>query len=138
MKTYKAVSTVIATLLMLIITIALAGTAYFYINSITSQATSVVIKFDPGLTFCDGTTNTINVGVRNQGTDPVNSATVDISGRDASANPIVGGPCEAAPGNLIPAGTSGSCTVTLAGSDGSNTLIASAGGTTETISIFCS
>jgi len=149
MKTYKAVSTVIATLLMLIITIALAGTAYFYITSITTSATSIVIGFDTTRTFCDGTN--IHISVKNDGTGPVDKFAVFIAGRNSAGDPFTDTECESAAGDDLNAGTADVCgggvsaTVFFDGAMvpnpvtvGTNIITARAGGSTSQISVSCS
>lgn len=72
---FKGISEVIATLLMLIITIALAGTAYLYISGyFRSSASKPVI--DPGTSYCDA--NNVNVAVKNPGVDDIHNVKVDV------------------------------------------------------------
>jgi flagellin-like protein len=63
----KGISAVIATLLLLVITIGLAMTAYFYINNIVQRSTAKVITVEPG--FCSG--GTITLVITNTGTETV-------------------------------------------------------------------
>ncbi len=97
----KGVSTVIATLLMLIITIALAGLAYTYISGVFSARTAVV--FDIIEATCPA--DYITVTVRNDGTSPSGQILVSATQPDGSSN---GGSCNIA--SLNP-GTSNSCDV---------------------------
>src|SRR3990170_4230838 len=62
----KGVSTVIATLLMLIITIALAGFAYSYISGIFGTKTGKIVGIDSAASFFSGTA--ITVALNNDGT----------------------------------------------------------------------
>ncbi len=63
----KGVSAVIATLLLLVITIGLAMTAYFYINNMVTKSTAKVVTVEPG--FC--TANTITLIITNSGTENI-------------------------------------------------------------------
>lgn len=62
----KGISTIIATLLMLIITIALAGMAYTYISGVFTARTRTIELVD---SFCVGTTG--SAIVRNLGPDTI-------------------------------------------------------------------
>ena len=64
----KGISTVIATILMLMITIALAGTAYLYISGAFTQQIQGLELVD---SFCIGTSVTLSL--RNVGTDTISS-----------------------------------------------------------------
>jgi flagellin-like protein len=75
----KGISAVIATILMLLITIALAGVAYMYIQNTFSDQTAVVLQFDPVATFCNST-GYIYIAVRNGGTTPGTLSRVLVSG----------------------------------------------------------
>ena len=74
----KAVSTVIATLLMLIITIALAGVAYTYISGVFTARTAVALSVEDA--FCDPNLNKIYVVVRNDGTTDATNVNVTVAG----------------------------------------------------------
>jgi len=152
MKTFKAVSTVIATLLMLIITIALAGTAYFYINSITDQTISVNIGFDSTRTRCSGTD--ITIVVKNDGTTPVPTDTVFIGGFNGDGGDFTGAnpmQCDPDAATQVGAGSTYSCTplpFLNAGAGGhadqaavvtagNNIITVRAGGSSSQISLNC-
>lgn len=64
----KGISTVIATILMLMITIGLAGTAYLYISGAFTQQTQGLEVVDE---FCQGGT-TATITLKNSGTNAVN------------------------------------------------------------------
>lgn len=65
----KGVSAVIATILMLLITIALAGTAYLYITGIFTSRSGVVLSVDPSsICGATGATYWINLAIKNDGT----------------------------------------------------------------------
>ena len=67
----KGISTVIATLMMLLITMALAGMAYMYISGVFTAQTQGIELVDA---YCVG--GTVNVTLRNIGTLNVNTAQI--------------------------------------------------------------
>ena len=67
-KGMKGISAVIATVLMLVITISLASTTYLYFNSAITQATQGI---EPTDTFCDN--GSVSMIIRNIGTNPITS-----------------------------------------------------------------
>ncbi len=70
----KGISPVIATLLMLVITIGLAGLAYTYISGVFTAKTAVMLTIDGTASYCDA--NYIHVFVRNDGTSISENVTV--------------------------------------------------------------
>lgn len=70
----KGISAIIATILMLMITIALAGLAYTYIIGLWGGRTGVVLSIDPAGTSCVG--DTIIVALRNDGNMDATGVTV--------------------------------------------------------------
>ena len=64
----KAISTIIATILMLIITIALAGTAYMFISGMLTSKISKTISIMGG--SCNSTKHIILI-ISNEGTDTI-------------------------------------------------------------------
>lgn len=68
----KAISTVIASILMLMITMALGGTAYLYISGTLSGKTSQTFE------LVDSVNDTITV--RNSGTETIKSFTATLDG----------------------------------------------------------
>ncbi len=72
----KGISAVIATILMLMITIALTGTAYLYITGVFGSRTSTVIAFDAA-SKCNS--DSFTVYVRNDGTDAAKNINFDIT-----------------------------------------------------------
>ena len=132
----KGISTIIAALLMLIITIALAGFAYTYITGVLTQRISVVLSLEEIATVCNGGTNAITVGVTNDGTAAIALSAITLSGTNSAGSAITSAAC-AASGNLN-AGTTVICTNTVTGSDGTNTIIVSGGGRTARGTVFCS
>jgi len=89
----KGISTVIATILMLMITIALAGTAYLYISGVFTQQTQGLEIVDA---FCVGGKDAV-ITIRNVGT-------TDISFVGATTSPFKGD-CSPATGNTARCGT---------------------------------
>jgi flagellin-like protein len=79
----KGVSAVIATILMLLITIALAGTAYLYITGIFTAKTGVVLSIDGTQSIC--TVSAINVVVKNDGTSVATLTGMTVSKPDSTA-----------------------------------------------------
>jgi flagellin-like protein len=68
----KGISTIIAVILMLIITIALAGTAYVYISGLITARTAQTISSD-----ADCVDGRIVLVVYNQGTHPINNTATE-------------------------------------------------------------
>lgn len=127
----KGISTVIATLLMLVITIALAGFAYTYISSVLQARTAVTL--DILESTCIG--NPISVTVRNEGTSP--SGTVTVSGTQPDGSTSAGAPCTIA---TINAGVSGSCSITrtVGAATGTYRIRVTAGGANPVLGIvYC-
>lgn len=120
----KGISTVIATILMLMITIALAGTAYLYISGTFTQQTAVVLEFTEAT--CTG--DPIVPTVQNSGTAQSGTVTVSATAPDGTS---AGAGCTI-PG--INPGTSGSCSIdrTLGKPIGTYTLRASVPGARAT------
>ena len=85
----KGVSAVIATILMLMITIALAGTAYLYITGIFGAKTSVVLSIDGTASTCSPAA--INLVVKNDGTAVASLSSVTITKPNGVA--FVAGDC---------------------------------------------
>ena len=71
----KGVSAIIATILMLVITIGLAGTAYVYISGMLTGKTSKTISIIDAT--CDGATNTAQVVISNDGTQNILATELD-------------------------------------------------------------
>jgi flagellin-like protein len=125
----KGVSAVIATILMLMITIALAGTAYMYISGVFTRQTSVV------LAISDSECNTtyIKAFVRNDGTATSGAINLYVDG-----SPVV---C-AATISSIAAGSEASCELARAsggigGAAGYHSLRAETTGTSARGSAYC-
>ena len=90
----KGISTVIATILMLMITIALAGTAYLYISGAFTQQTQGLEVID---SFCSGG-NAVTITVSNVGTNAISANTIRCI-QTAPPGDAVGG-CTATAGTL--------------------------------------
>ncbi len=82
----KGISTVIATILMLMITLALAGTAYLYISGSFTQQIQGLELVD---SFCTGTS--VTIVLRNVGTDTISAFTCTQTAPSGDA----GAPCTA-------------------------------------------
>jgi len=135
----KGVSTVIATLLMLIITIALAGLAYSYISGVIGGKTNVVLSVSEQ-TACS-TAGIITVYLKNDGTSPIGEDKISISGQTPSGTAIPSALCigtGVAASNIINAGNvSAQCVGTLAGGSGINQIVVTGGGSTARGSVVC-
>ena len=108
-KRLKGISAVIATILMLVITIALAGTAYFYISGIFTTQTQGIEVADA---FCNSNNQTTFV-IRNLGTNPVISVTCVQTGpsTDTTCSPGFTG-VNIAPGQTQTFSNADTCTGT--------------------------
>ena len=136
-KNTKGVSAVIATILMLMITIAMAGLAYGFISGAFTQKTGVVIEIDETGTSCSGVTITVNV--RNTGTMATNTNKVTLSGTDSTGTSITGGDCDtlAAKQDLYAGAGAKKCGKTLTGTAGTNTVVASGPSNTVSGTVYC-
>jgi flagellin-like protein len=134
----KGVSAVIATILMLMITIAMAGVAYMYISGIFTAKTGVVIEIDETATNCAGTLGTtITVYVRNTGTMKTDASKVALSGTRSDGIAIGSATCGAATLALNAGGGSVACTQPLTGTQGTNRIVAAGPTNTITGSVYC-
>jgi len=75
----KGISAIIATILMLLITVALAGTAYLFITGTFNRYTSVVLSVNGQQTNCQSSGGSLNVYVDNNGQNPAGAVTIDIT-----------------------------------------------------------
>jgi flagellin-like protein len=82
----KGISAVIATILMLLITIALAGTSYLYISGVFTSKTSVSLAIDP-TSSC--TASVFTVAVRNDGTGVASNVQIDVTLPDGTSMPTI-------------------------------------------------
>ena len=123
----KGISDVIAVLLMLIITIALAGLAYAYITGVFASRTAVVLSISGA--DCASNGGDITVYVRNDGTADSGPVSVTITGTNA-------GTCTNIP--KITAGNETSTTCTRTGSaTGYYKIRATTTGSTATGMVHC-
>jgi len=84
MRNLKGISAVIATILMLVITIALAGTTYLYFTGIFTTQTQGIEITDA---FCDSS-GSVTIAIRNLGTSSITSMTcLRTSPSSGSCNP---------------------------------------------------
>lgn len=134
----KGVSAVIATILMLLITIALAGTAYLYISGIFTAKTGVVLSIDGTQSIC--TASAMTLIVKNDGTAV---ATLTSPNAITLTNP------DSTPGSCTPTGSTltgsvnagGTFTLTCVRPAGTKVglygITISAGATSASGSIYC-
>ena len=132
----KGVSDIVAMLLMLIITIGLAGLAYAYITGVFTTRTAVVLSTDPSSSSCLPNNGAITVSVRNDGSQTSGSITITVT-PPSGATPTCGSIAS------ITAGGLGSATCGLApqtlrtGGAGYYQISASTAGSSTTGSIYC-
>jgi len=131
----KGISAVIATIMMLMITIALSGLAYMYISGIFTQKTGVVIELDETATDCPGTT--ITVYVRNVGTISTTADKVTVSGTNSQGVAIASVPCGLVGTQIVAGGGSIAC-ATRTGTQGTNRMRVSGPANTATGTVYCS
>jgi len=117
----KGVSTIIATILMLVIVISMSAFAFTYMTGIFTTTTAVVLNVDD-TSYCSGTTGTtIYVMIDSSGTSTVDANKVRISGINANGVNIAEQPCSAT-SVTINASSVYQCTNTLVGTAGFNTV----------------
>lgn len=141
----KGVSAVIATILMLLITIALAGTAYLYITGVFTSRTAVALSIDGISSTCTAGGN-LSIVVKNDGTTAasftqaaVSTGTI-ITQPNGTAYTSLQTNCYA-PSLSISAGSSNAgspiqCT-RLSTTGGSYTVSVSLAGSTASGTIYC-
>ena len=131
----KGISAIIATILMLLITIALAGTAYLFITGTFNRYTSVVLGVNGQLTTCASSGGAITAYVDNNGQNPTGAVSIDLTCPNGTT---IVADCSIA---TIPAGgtNSTSCARTLCVNQGqgSYTLVAHSGGSAATGPVAC-
>lgn len=132
----KGISTVIATLLMLVITLGLIGLAYGYISGIFMARTAIVLTIDEATTVCDATGN-ITVGLKNDGTASINLTTIELSGTKPDRTAMTKIYCNTTDTKTLLAGGTAICFNSLIGSIGTNTIRASGGGSTAVGYVSC-
>jgi flagellin-like protein len=132
----KGISAVIATILMLMITIALAGMAYMYISGIYSAKTGVVVRIDETRTSC--VAGTVTVYLKNEGTLSVAANSITVTGTRPDGTTSMGSGSCAASGNILPGNTTGfQCTTSLTSTSGTGTLRVSGAGGSTTGTVLC-
>jgi flagellin-like protein len=136
----KGVSAVIATILMLMITIAMAGVAYMYISGIFTAKTGTIVEIDESATSCTG--GSITVWVRNSGTIAFNKNLIILSGTNSAGGALTGGgACTGGTSATLNAGAGAvACdTAKLTNAlNGNNRIVVSGPSNTATGSIYCS
>jgi flagellin-like protein len=132
----KGVSTVIATILMLVITISLSAFAYAYMQGMFTREISVVLGIDES-TSC--VNNNITVLLDNSGTSIADASKIRISGTAANGTAIPETNCTtSATPVTINSGSTYQCANPLVGSAGFNTVRAKdATGRTRTSTVAC-
>ncbi|MFH7880606.1 MAG: hypothetical protein QXI09_01190 [Candidatus Aenigmatarchaeota archaeon] len=124
----KAISDVIAMLLMLVVTIGLVGLTYGYISGIFAARTAIALSIDPDSTKCIG--NTVIIFVRNDGTQ--NAGTVTVTLYNSTGSNI--GSCSI---NNVPSGGIGSCQITKPAGAGRYGIVANTTGSSTSGQIYC-
>ena len=132
----KGISAVIATILMLMITIAMAGVAYMYISGIFTRQTGVVVEIDETATTCLSN-NTIIVYVRNSGTLQTDASKVTLSGTKSDATTWASTACGAAATKINAGAGAVACAGLAAGTTGTNTIVVSGPSNTARGSVYC-
>ena len=125
---FKGISEVIATLLMLIITIALAGTAYLYISGFFKSKTSIVLSIDEGFSYCNS--SYVTVGVRNDGTVAARNIRVVVYAPDGTQEGT-------GTISLITAGNVNTTSISKTSGAGYYKVVASVSGSTAEGVVFC-
>jgi len=127
----KAISAVIATILMLMITIAITGTAYLYVSGVFGSRTSVLLAIDQR-SSCRG--NNLFVYVRNDGSNVAGNTSIDITYPNGT---IFNSQCFI---DQISAGNSNSATCPISSPllSGFYQVKASSTGSSATGTIYCS
>lgn len=123
----KGISPIIATILMLMITIALAGTAYLYISGAFERQIQGIELVD---SYCTG--GTVSFVIRNLGTTPITTLT-------CSQTAPAGDTCSFSGVNIAPGGTQ-TLTDTCSGSGGRSCVyrITPPVGRSIQATVFCS
>ena len=131
----KGISTVIAALLMLVITIALAGFAYTYITGILNQRTAVVLDF--GDLNCVG--EFIQISAINEGTVGSGTVTVAATAHDGLTSAGTCSITNISPGNVTTCSGSGiDRPAGAGGASGSYRIRVTAGGASPLIgNVYC-
>ena len=124
----KGISAVIATLLLLVITIGLAMTVYFYVNNMASRQTAKVVDVQPYCTL-QGTTYIITLVITNIGTDPIVTGDLKYILNSGAANNINLG--------ATPLNPRSTTTVNINAQQGANTLILITPSGSTRLSVFC-
>jgi flagellin-like protein len=116
----KGVSAVIATIMMLVMTIALAGMAYMFISGAFTAQTGRIMELEAGAVTCTGATRNITVYIKNIGSIDyyTNETSVGLAGATLSA-------CDStAAAQIVTAGSAPvKCGIQLLGSPGPNTVV---------------
>ena len=114
----KGVSAVIATIMMLVITIGLAGVAYMYISGIFTTQTAKLVAIDQDATFCSGTS--ITIYIKKTGTQAFKKSTVNIGIQGGTFTLCNQGGTD---GDVPAGGTPVACDYKVTGVAGFNTVL---------------
>ena len=135
----KGISAVIATILMLMITIALAGTAYLYITGVFTSRTGVVLSLDAQSSSCGASNGNITVFIRNDGTTVATGLTLSFIGPNGATISMACYPnATTTPALAINAGSSASATCQgRTQGAGLYTISVSSGGSSASGSQYC-
>lgn len=127
----KGISAVIATLLLLVITIGLAATAYFYINNIVQRSIAKVVTVGEHFCSTSGTSRVITLVITNTGTENIEFGDIKYTLNNAPVQNL---------GNQqqYPLPPRGSTVFTISGAaSGSNTLLIIAPSGSIKLPIIC-
>jgi len=126
----KAISDVIAMLLMLVVTIGLVGLAYSYITGVFTSRMAVVLSVDPSLTSC--ASDKVTVYVRNDGNQPSGQVVVNLYYPDGTK---VQNDCKIP---TIPSGVIENCVIPKqAGISGNYRIVAVTQGSSAQGQVYC-
>lgn len=118
----KGISAVIATILMLMITIAITGTAYLYVTGVFTSKTNVFLTFHSAQCSPSG----ILVYIRNDGSGVASN--VNVSRDDGADSCVI---------SSITAGNVNYCTIPSTGSIGNHQLQAASASQTISANVYC-
>ena len=122
----KGISAIIATILMLVIAISLAGLSFMYFQGIFTQQTGRIIGIDEGATFCN--TTGIYLYVKNLGTQDFNAGNVRVGMQGGSLQTCNKSTATESDVKLVAGGSAVLCDNYIAGSRaGFNTIIVTGG-----------
>ena len=104
----KGISTIIATIMMVVITIGLISVAYLYMSGLITGATAQNIALMDA--YCDAATNTINTLIKNDGTTSITLSNVKFYVNGTTTGITVPPACSGA--STLAAGATITCGIT--------------------------